>query len=177
MLPSQFRERRRELIDRLLHRRAVQLHDRILVAEGEERFETAGRKTATTQRQAEVHPPCIEASKGKCRRHRPGAAVRSALDLGVDGFVASVGYHVHELCLGFRYPSLSLKPLSKGRYDYIALVPLDFRPPERHRGKLQPNFPGTLRRTRGDLLGLAGRESRAVRRSCASPTSAAGARR
>ena len=39
-----------------------------------------------------------------------------------------MGHHVHELCLGFRFPSLSLKPPSEGRYDYIALVPLDFRP-------------------------------------------------
>jgi hypothetical protein len=71
-------------------------------------------------------------------------AVRSALDLGVDGFVASAGHHVHELCLGFRVPSLSLKPLSEGRYDHIALVPLDFRPPERHARKSTPGSPGAL---------------------------------
>jgi hypothetical protein len=56
-----------------------------------------------------------------------------------------MGHHVHELCLGFRFPSLILKPLSEGRYDYIAFVPLDFRPQYATRGNLQPNFPGTLR--------------------------------
>jgi hypothetical protein len=35
---------------------------------------------------------------------------------------------------------LSLKPPSEGRYDYIALVPLDFRRPERHARKSTPKL-------------------------------------
>ncbi len=35
---------------------------------------------------------------------------------------------------------MSLKPLSEGRYDYIALVPLDVRPPERHARKFTPKL-------------------------------------
>ena len=69
---------------------------------------------------------------------RPRPALRSALDFRVDGFVAAVGDYVHEPGLGFRFPSLSLKPPSEGRYDYIALVPLDFTQPERHCAEIYP---------------------------------------
>jgi hypothetical protein len=48
------------------------------------------------------------------------------------GRESAVGDYVHEPGLGFRFPSLSLNPSSEGRYDYIALVPLDFRRKERH---------------------------------------------
>jgi hypothetical protein len=70
----------------------------------------------------------------------PRAALRSALDFRIDGFIAAAGDDVHEPGLSFRFPSLSLKPPSKGRYDYIALVPLDFRRPERHARKSTPKL-------------------------------------
>jgi hypothetical protein len=50
---------------------------------------------------------------------------------------------------------LSLKPLSEGR---IALVPLDFRPPERHARKSTIGLSRHSASHTGDLLGLAGRE-------------------
>src|SRR5215207_9975424 len=68
------------------------------------------------------------------------------LDFRVDGFVAAVSDYVHEPRLGFRFPSLSLKPPSEGRYDYIALVPLHFSRPERHGRNLPPSYPSSALR-------------------------------
>jgi hypothetical protein len=41
---------------------------------------------------------------------------------------------------GSIFRSLSLKPPSECRYDHIALVPLDFRRPERHERKSSPKL-------------------------------------
>ena len=97
---------------------------------------------------------------------RPRAALRSTLDLRVDGFIASVGHHIHKPCLGFRFPSLSLKPQAESRYDNIALVPLDFRPPGRHGRKSTP----TLSRRSASRTPRAGpRRTRSRRRARVRP--------
>src|SRR5690349_17231879 len=84
-----------------------------------------------------------------------------------------MGHHVHELCLGFRFPSLRLEPVSEGRYDYIALVPLDLRPPERHAPESTTKRSWHSASHTGAPAGLLPAERLIISRGGGQPTSAA----